>query len=1000
MPKANPLQAALNAGELSPRMAARVDFGKYPAGCEVLRNMIPLPQGGATRRPGTRFVAAAADSGVKGRLLPFEFSTLQAYVVEAGDRRLRFFRNQGPILAEATGAAIVNGGFDDDIAGWSDRSSGAADVVHAFVGEQHDGYLAAAHAQNFALGDGINNRRHAGVLVRSTIDGEVLDVKIDVRAVTTAFDAVIRIYTDDMGSPGTQVGGDSEPVALDTVGIQSFAWSAQVPQLSAGTLYWVVLSDVSAGAGSVSISIANGQPDGAFGASDVLTDIADVFAGTARFGLRIGSRDEGVLALRGAAGATAVAEQEVALGRIGPAQVLRFRVRGLAGDQVKLRIGTASDGGDVLAARAFGTGWHSVAFAPAVSPVFIQFLNESAKSLHIDDVSLLDDEPLELPAPYGEAELPALKWAQSADVMYLAHPDRPVHKLTRSGHSAWSLVEVAWQDGPYGETNAEAARTLQPAATEGLGVTVTAAGHAPFAATDLGRLLRLKNGEDWGYGVIAEVVSDIEVRVDVRRAFAATTAAVDWALGAWSETTGFPSTVTFFEQRFAAANTRSQSQTFWLSQSADIENMRPDSLEGGTVEVQDDDALDFTIAATRVNAIRWLAPGRQLFMGTAGGEWVISSDGPVLTPSDIDVKQHASHGSADLAPARISNVALFLQRAKRKVREFSYSFESDGYRAPDLTVLADHVTQGGLEALAYQEEPDSLLWCLRSDGQLATLTYLREQDVTGWSRQFLGGRFQEGGQEGGQDGVRDGRAVVESLAVIPGNAATASENRDEVWFLVKRTIGGATRRSLEVLEGGFDGPERSDFPDAAAWRAAVLAAQKRAFFVDSGLSGSFPAPVTTIAGLDHLEGETVAVLADGAVHPERVVSQGRIELRTPAREVVVGLPYRHDFKSLKLAVGAVAGTAVGKVKRVHGVTLVLLHALDGRVGPDETALEPLVFRTVGDAMDSAVPLFSGEYRVAFPGDYDRDPRLVIQGEAPLPFTLLAIAPELQTRDVI
>lgn len=260
--------------------------------------------------------------------------------------------------------------------------------------------------------------------------------------------------------------------------------------------------------------------------------------------------------------------------------------------------------------------------------------------------------------------------------------------------------------------------------------------------------------------------------------------------------------------------------------------------------------------------------------------------------------------------------------------------------------------------------------------------------MIGWSRQFLGGRYQDGG------------AVVESLAVIPGSAATGSENRDEVWFLVKRTIDGATRRSLEVLEGGFEGPERSDFPDEAAWRAAVLEAQKRAFFVDSGLSGSFPAPVTTITGLDHLEGETVAVLADGAVHPERMVSSGGIELRTPAREVVVGLPYAHSFRSLKLAVGAAAGTSVGKVKRVHGVTLVLLHALAGRVGPDQTALEPLVFRTVGDAMDGAVPLFSGEYRVTFPGDYDRDPRLVIQGEAPLPFTLLAIAPELQTRDVI
>ena len=829
MPKANPLQAALNAGEFSPRMAARVDFGKYPAGCEVLRNMIPLPQGGAARRPGTRFVAAAQDSGIKGRLLPFEFSTLQAYIIEAGEKRFRFFRNQGPILVAPAGAAIVNGGFDGDILGWSDLSSGSASIGH-----------------------------NAG----------------------------------------------------------------------------------------------------------------------------------GWLDLIGAAAGVAVAEQAVTATQGGQEQVLTFQVLGLAGDRVSLRIGSSSGGSDILAETDFAAGFHSVAFTPGVGPFYLQFRNAKAKTLGVDTVTILDDRPLELETPYAAAELPLIKWAQSADVMYLAHPDHPIRKLARSGHRSWSLVEVAWQDGPYGPVNAAAGLTLQPAATGGLGVTVTAAGHAPFVASDLGRLLRIKNGTDWGYGAIAEVVSASEVKVDVRRSFADTTAALDWALGAWSETTGYPTTVTFFEQRFAAANTRSQPQTFWLSQSADIENQRPDSLEGSAIEVQDDDALDFTIAATRVNAIRWLAPGRQLFMGTAGGEWIIASDGPVLTPSDIDVKQHASHGSADVAPARISNVALFVQRARRKVREFSFNFQSDGYRAPDLTILADHMTRGGLTELAYQEEPDSLLWCLRGDGQLAALTYLRDQDVVGWSRQILGGRFEEG------------PALVESLAVIPGNAAVGSEGRDEVWFLVKRRIDGATRRSLEVLAGAFEGPERSDFADEAAWRTALLEAQKRAFYVDSGLSGSFAAPVTSVTGLEHLEGETVAVLADGGVHPERVVAGGQITLDAPAREVTVGLPYGHSFRSLKLAVGAVAGTAVGKIKRVHGVTLVLLHALGGRVGPAEERLEPLIFRGVGDAMDQAVPLFSGELRVAFPGDYGRDPRLVIQGDAPLPFTLLAIAPELQTRDVI
>ena len=131
---------------------------------------------------------------------------------------------------------------------------------------------------------------------------------------------------------------------------------------------------------------------------------------------------------------------------------------------------------------------------------------------------------------------------------------------------------------------------------------------------------------------------------DVIRAFNTTSAVTTWRLGAWSDTTGHPATVAFFEQRFAAARTTEQPQTFWLSQSADLENMRPDSFVASAVTVEDDDALDFTIAADQVNAICWLSPGPQQVLGTLGGEWIVRSDGPVLTPTDIDVKRQTAHG--------------------------------------------------------------------------------------------------------------------------------------------------------------------------------------------------------------------------------------------------------------------------------------------------------------------------------------------------------------------
>lgn len=477
------------------------------------------------------------------------------------------------------------------------------------------------------------------------------------------------------------------------------------------------------------------------------------------------------------------------------------------------------------------------------------------------------------------------------------------------------------------------------------------------------------------------------MKVAVRRPFANANATPNWRLGAWSADRGYPSAVTFFEQRTAWASTRSQPQSFWMSQAADLENMRPDSFEGSALDVQDDDGLDFTIAADEVNAIHWMSPGRQLILGTSGGEWSVTSDGPVVTPTDIAVRRESTNGSADIQPLRIGSIVLFVQRARRKLREFVFSLESDGFRTPDLTILAEHISESGLREIVYQQEPDSQVHCVREDGVLATLTYHRDQDVVGWSRHILGGRF------------GNGAPVVESVTCIPGSLGGDSENRDEAWIAVKRTIGGTTFRSIEVFEEAFEGPNAAAFDSAAAYDAAVLARQTQAFYVDCGLSYG-GAPTQMLSGLDHLEGETVTVLADGALHPDRVVAGGAILLQAPASSIHVGLPYRHVFASLKLEAGAAAGTALGKVKRVHAVALVLLHALGLRIGPSIGRQEEVPLRAVADPMDTAVPLFSGERFVSFEGDFERDARIVISGDAPLPFTLLAAAPELKTNELL
>lgn len=834
MTRVNPLQPAFNAGEISPRMVARVDFNKYGAAAAICENMLALPQGGIMRRPGTRFVATAKDSASACRLLRFEFSTEQAYVIEAGEGYFRFYMNQGRITATAIGAVVANGSFTDDIAGWTDRSGTGSSIAH----------------------DTTNGR-----------------LSLDSNSSTYAH-----------------------------------------------------------------------------------------------------------------------AEQAVSTPDTGEEHVLVFRTLGAPGDEVLLRVGTSSTGGEIVDDVPFAAGRHVFTFTPTASPFYLQFRHRTGKTLQVDDVALLSDAPVELPTPYAAADLATLQTAQSADVAYLCHASQPVQKLARSGHTSWSLVEVAFDDGPWLDENSDSAKTLTAAATSGLAVSLTASGHAPFQPSDVGRSMRLTHGtNEPGWAVIVDYVSATAVMVDIRRAFASTAATADWQLGAWSASTGYPQAVAFFEQRACYAKTTNQPQSFWLSQSADLENMRPDSHDGGQNTVEDDDALDFTMSAERVDVIQWLSPGAKLVIGTSGGEWIVQSDGPVVTPTDISVKRQTTHGSAPLPAVRVGPAALFLQRARRKIREFTYDFQVDGYQAPDLTILSDHVTQSGLLEMDYQEEPDSVLWCVRADGELACMTYRREEDVIGWTRQILGGSL---------DG---GNAAVESVVVIPGADGDGqvfdSSDRDEVWVVAKRTLGGATRRTVEFFEGAFIGPDPRIYATDAEWRAAMLTAQRDAFYVDCGLTYG-GAPTGTVSGLDHLEGETVKVLADGAVHPDCTVTDGAIALDAPASKVQVGLGYAYTYECLKIDAGAVAGTAVGRTKRIHGITLVLLDSMNTRIGPDRTHLTPLEFREVADAMDTAVPLFTGERYIELEGDYQLDARYVIRNDSPGPFVLLGVVPALKTNEMV
>lgn len=574
--------------------------------------------------------------------------------------------------------------------------------------------------------------------------------------------------------------------------------------------------------------------------------------------------------------------------------------------------------------------------------------------------------PYEISHPYLEADLPFMQFRQSGDVIYIACDGYAPRKLTRVTETNWNQTLMTFIDGPFMATNATAVTAtpsvVGPGAVDWTFSAVSAINDGNgFTAGDIGRHFRfLASDGVWRWGKITAIISTVKVTTTMfNTALPNLNARTTWKLGSWSAYSGYPVAVGIFEDRLGWGGTVLEPLTVWYSVSSGYDTYTVSN------PLVDDDAITAKMTGGKLNAVQWLSDGRDAVIGTEGTLRALGRNdlSGALSPSNIRQRTESAIPTSYLFALLIENVLLVTDIYRTKVFETAFSQDVEGYLARELTALNEHLLAQGVRDWAYQSSPHKVIWMVTDEGSLLAGVYDRDQEVFGVSECTLGGD-----------------AFVEAICVLPGTNADG----DEVWLTVRRTIDGNVVRYQEVLSAFFrEGYSVQDYP-IYAHSAGVY----------QGVE------TNTISGIDHLEGETVGIWADGVDAGNAVVTGGTITWAPAlsATLVVFGIRYLSDARTLRISVDDTNSPMIGRqvgVKEIivdmyqsYGLEIGTLSGVDVLRVDDEAEEDPY---------DPAT-LRTGAHRIGVDDSADNAGTCVIQTDSMHPATIRAITAMVVVED--